>query len=561
MASDRPVRDGFLLAAVLCVERPVIVAVHDLVVPRPFQLVPQLGARHPVDIVEYAALSRNAAATKVIDEIFPIPLEDPVQPDAAVIMVDVDITPVVHEIVRRGVEERLQRRADGQLRTQDRAPLARAVQDEVDSRIAVGCEYLLMLYGVQAQVTATEQESLAVEKSQSFHRLDRGAHVGNAGDRPVLHNAANHVSIVCIEPVREAVGAAVESLRRTVGTESRNRGEIIVELCNIAGSGPPPRVVDVPVLIDVSLQQLLEQHVREAGRREIVRYFAVEGDSPRTVQVKEPRCQQNGQSYGSRRDGHITEAGFNVSRSITATTTRRPPAIFRVESNDMAILIIALVIAGIIFLPGIWVQRVLEKYSTPADRYSGTGAELARHLLDRYGMSAVGVEETDQGDHYDPIEKVVRLTPDKFGGRSLTAITVAAHEVGHALQDHNGYKPLRYRTRLVRATQKFEKLGAGILMVSPFVGAVTRVPGLGILMFLGGMMTLGTSTLVHLVTLPTEVDASFNRALPMLSENDILIRADRRHARKILKAAAFTYVSASLMSLLNIARWLAILRR
>jgi Zn-dependent membrane protease YugP len=227
----------------------------------------------------------------------------------------------------------------------------------------------------------------------------------------------------------------------------------------------------------------------------------------------------------------------------------------------MAFLIIALVVAGIIFLPGIWVQRVLDKYSTPADRYTGTGAQLARHLLDRYGMSAVGVEETDQGDHYDPIEKVVRLTPDKFGGRSLTAITVAAHEVGHALQDHKGYRPLRYRTRLVRATRKFEKLGAGILMVSPFVGAVTRVPGLGILMFLGGMMTLGTSTLVHLVTLPTEVDASFNRALPMLAENDILIRSDRRHARKILKAAALTYVSASLMSLLNIARWLAILRR
>ena len=227
----------------------------------------------------------------------------------------------------------------------------------------------------------------------------------------------------------------------------------------------------------------------------------------------------------------------------------------------MAFIIIGLVIAGIVFLPGVWVQRILEKYSSPDDRYSGTGAQLARHLLDRYGMDKVGVEETDQGDHYDPIEKVVRLTPDKFGSRSLTAITVAAHEVGHALQDHESYKPLRYRTHLVRATQKFEKLGAGILMVSPFIGASTRVPGLGILMFLGGLMTLGTSTLVHLVTLPTEVDASFNRALPMLAENNILKRSDKRHARKILKAAAFTYVSASLMSLLNIARWFAILRR
>lgn len=227
----------------------------------------------------------------------------------------------------------------------------------------------------------------------------------------------------------------------------------------------------------------------------------------------------------------------------------------------MGFLIIGLVIAGIVFLPGIWVQNVLSRYSEPADRYAGSGADVARHLLDRYGMQQVKVETTDQGDHYDPVDKVVRLTPDKFSGRSLTAVTVAAHEVGHALQDHNGYKPLRYRTHLVKATQKFEKLGAGILMVSPFIGALTRVPGLGILMFLGGLMTLGTSTLVHLVTLPTEVDASFNRALPMLDENDILIESDKRHARTLLKAAAFTYVSASLMSLLNIARWFAILRR
>ncbi len=227
----------------------------------------------------------------------------------------------------------------------------------------------------------------------------------------------------------------------------------------------------------------------------------------------------------------------------------------------MAFAILGLVIVAIIFLPGIWVQRVLARYSRPDDRYSGTGADLARHLLDRYGMNGVKVEETDQGDHYDPLEKAVRLTPDKFNGRSLTAITVAAHEVGHALQDHKAYKPLRYRTHLVKATQKFEKLGAGILMVSPFIGALTRVPGLGILMFLGGLMTLGTSTLVHLVTLPTEIDASFNRALPMLDENEILIPADKKHARKLLKAAAFTYVSASLMSLLNIARWFAILRR
>ena len=227
----------------------------------------------------------------------------------------------------------------------------------------------------------------------------------------------------------------------------------------------------------------------------------------------------------------------------------------------MYLLLFGLIILGVIFLPGVWVQRVLSRYSEPADRYSGTGAQLARHLLDQHGMQAVKVEETKEGDHYDPTDKAVRLTPDKYAGRSLTAITVAAHEVGHAVQDNEGYKPLKYRSHLVKVTQKFEKLGAAILMISPFVGAITRVPGLGIFMFLGGLMTLGTSTLVHLITLPTEIDASFNRALPMLEKGRILKKVDERHARRILKAAAFTYVSASLMSLLNIARWFAILRR
>ncbi len=227
----------------------------------------------------------------------------------------------------------------------------------------------------------------------------------------------------------------------------------------------------------------------------------------------------------------------------------------------MYLIVFGLIILGVIFLPGVWVQHVLSRYSQPADRYSGTGAQLARHLLDRYGMESVKVEETNEGDHYDPNDKAVRLTPDKYSGRSLTAITVAAHEVGHALQDKSGYKPLKYRSHLVKATQKFEKLGAAVLMVSPFMGALTRAPGLGILMFLGGLLTLGTSTMVHLVTLPTEFDASFNRALPMLEENNVLKKVDKRHARRLLKAAAFTYVSASLMSLLNVARWFAILRR
>lgn len=227
----------------------------------------------------------------------------------------------------------------------------------------------------------------------------------------------------------------------------------------------------------------------------------------------------------------------------------------------MYIVIVVLFIVAVVFGPGLWVQRVLEKYSHPADRYSGSGEQLARHLLDKHGLESVAVEVAPQGDHYDPEARAVRLTEDKFNGRSLTAITVAAHEVGHAIQDHEGYAPLRIRTRLVKATRSVERLGAGVLIVSPFIGALTRAPHLGLLMFAAGMLTLGTSTLIHFATLPTEFDASFSRALPMLDEHRILKSADRRHARTLLRAAAFTYVSASLMSLLNIARWWALLRR
>ena len=227
----------------------------------------------------------------------------------------------------------------------------------------------------------------------------------------------------------------------------------------------------------------------------------------------------------------------------------------------MIFIVFAIVVLVVVFGPGLWVSRVLERYSVPADRYDGTGGDLARHLLDQHGLGQVQVEATDQGDHYDPEAKVVRLSEDKFHGRSLTAITVAAHEGGHALQDHEGYAPLHLRTRLVKATRGIEKLGAGVLVIAPFLGIVTRAPGLSLLTFAAGLLTLGTAAVVHAVTLPTEFNASFARALPLLDEHRILKKVDRPHARKLLTAAALTYVSASLMSLLNIARWLAILRR
>jgi Zn-dependent membrane protease YugP len=227
----------------------------------------------------------------------------------------------------------------------------------------------------------------------------------------------------------------------------------------------------------------------------------------------------------------------------------------------MYLVVVILVILTLILGPGLWVRRVLDRYSQPEDRYSGTGAELARHLLDLHGLEKVSVEQTADGDHYDPEKKAVRLMDDKFNGHSLTAITVAAHEVGHAIQDDKGYAPLRWRSRLIRVSRKIERLGAGVLIISPFIGALTRAPSLGVLMFAAGFLTLATTTLVHLATLPTEFDASYGRALPILDKHNILISVDRPHARRLLTAAAMTYVSASLMSLVNIARWWAILRR
>ena len=227
----------------------------------------------------------------------------------------------------------------------------------------------------------------------------------------------------------------------------------------------------------------------------------------------------------------------------------------------MAIILLASLILALVFLPNAWVKHILEKYSLPDDRYSGTGAELAKYLLNKESIQDVAIEETEEGDHYDPAKKVVRLTKERYQGRSLTAITVAAHEVGHAIQDNDNYAPLRYRTQLIKISRGVEKIGAGVLMISPFIGILTKAPGFSVIVFISGLLTLLSSTLIHLITLPTEIDASFKRALPLLNKNNILIDGDLKYARRILTAAALTYVSVSLMSLLNIARWWAILRR
>ena len=227
----------------------------------------------------------------------------------------------------------------------------------------------------------------------------------------------------------------------------------------------------------------------------------------------------------------------------------------------MYLLLPVLILLVVLFLPSLWVKRVMRRYSQPEARYAVTGAAAARRLLDLHGLQTVQVEVTKLGDHYDPHDRVVRLSPSNHDSRSLTAVTIAAHEVGHAVQQATGYGPLRLRTQLVRLLGPLEKAGAALLMAAPLILAATRAPSAGGLMLVGGLLTLGSAILVHLVTLPMEFDASFRRALPMLADNDVLIPGDEQHARRLLTAAAMTYVSASLMSLFNIARWWTILRR
>ncbi len=227
----------------------------------------------------------------------------------------------------------------------------------------------------------------------------------------------------------------------------------------------------------------------------------------------------------------------------------------------MLILILLLLLVALIYGPQIWAKRILTKYSKHREDFPGTGGELARHLLDKLDMSEVKVEVTEFGDHYDPIDKSVRLSQANWGNQSLTAVVTAAHEVGHAIQDRTAYQPLQARSKLVEIAQIAEKIGAGLMMMIPVVAIIVRIPAAGLLMFLGGLASLGASVIVHLVTLPVEWDASFKRALPILEKGEYISNKDQLAARQILTACALTYVASSLASLLNLWQWIAILRR
>lgn len=222
--------------------------------------------------------------------------------------------------------------------------------------------------------------------------------------------------------------------------------------------------------------------------------------------------------------------------------------------------VLALGVVAVLFGPQVWVNWVMQRYSAPRKDFPGTGGELARHLLDRFGLQQVQVGVTPKGDHYDPVARAVRLAEGHYSERSLTAIVIAAHEVGHALQDASGYRPLRWRHRLVGFATFAQQLGNGLILATPVIAAITRLPAAGLLLLAGGIASIGSAALVHLVTLPVELDASFKRALPLLEAGDYIPRKDLPAARRILRAAAFTYVAGALASLLSLWRWLRVAR-
>jgi Predicted Zn-dependent protease len=213
-----------------------------------------------------------------------------------------------------------------------------------------------------------------------------------------------------------------------------------------------------------------------------------------------------------------------------------------------------------VFVPQYWVRLTMARHGGERPDFPGTGGEMAAHLIELLGLEDVQLEETDKGDHYDPQSRTVRLSPANLNGRSLTAVAVAAHEVGHALQHARGERGLQLRQTLAAIAAVTDRIAVFFLFSAPVLGLVVRSP-LALLILVGiGVSLLAVRVAVHLVTLPVEFDASFGKALPMLRDGGYLSEADLAAARGVLRAAAMTYVASALASLLDLARWIRFLR-
>jgi Zn-dependent membrane protease YugP len=220
--------------------------------------------------------------------------------------------------------------------------------------------------------------------------------------------------------------------------------------------------------------------------------------------------------------------------------------------NPVLILVPA---AALIMGPRLWVSHVLKQHNRKEEDLPLTARELARELLDAHDLQRVKVESTDVGDHYDPRAKAVRLGRDKIDRKSLTALTTAAHEVAHAIQHASDYAPFVWRGRLVRVARVAGEAGFILLLAVPVTALTSRRPVPPVIVASAALTMLGTGVAAQLAALPSELDASFSRALPMLEAG--YIDEDRiKDARKILTACSLTYIASSLVSILNIWPWL-----
>jgi Zn-dependent membrane protease YugP len=224
------------------------------------------------------------------------------------------------------------------------------------------------------------------------------------------------------------------------------------------------------------------------------------------------------------------------------------------------IWIVAIVLCAV-FLPSLWVRWVMKRYAQEVPDLPGTGGELAKHLIQRFELEGVKAEVSDIGDHYDPQERMVRLSEANWSGRSLTAVAVAAHEVGHAIQHQKKDARLQARTTLVPWVNVLGQASVGVLVVAPIIGLVTRHPVPPMLIAVIGLSGLVLRMLLHLVTLPTEWDASFGKALPILRQGAYISAQQEGPVRRVLRAAALTYFAAALADAFNLFRWASLLLR
>ena len=180
-----------------------------------------------------------------------------------------------------------------------------------------------------------------------------------------------------------------------------------------------------------------------------------------------------------------------------------------------------------------------------------TGKQLGQKILEEQKLANVLIEPIKQMDHYNPTEKKVHIGEDKINKKSITSIAVVAHEIGHAIQDKEGYKPLLLRQKLIEKTIILQRLGSFLLIIGlPSIFAFTKSP---LITFIAAILIMGclsTNVLIHLITLPVEFDASFKRALPILQK--YVPNENMKQCRSVLRAAAFTYLAQSIVSIFRL---------